>query len=42
VEAALGVARRYADRAVEAARPLGPPGEALGALGHHLLDDLDT
>jgi heptaprenyl diphosphate synthase len=42
VEAALGVARRYADRAVEAAAPLGPAAEALGALGHHLLDDLST
>jgi heptaprenyl diphosphate synthase len=42
VEAALGVARRYADQAVAAAGPLGPPGEAVGALGHHLLDDLST
>jgi heptaprenyl diphosphate synthase len=42
VEAALGVARRFADQSVEAAAPLGPAGEPLGALGHRLLDDLAT
>ena len=40
VEAALGVARRFADQAVDAAAPLGEAGRAIGALGHGLLDEL--
>jgi heptaprenyl diphosphate synthase len=43
VEAALGVARSYADAAASAMAglPGGSASEALGALGHRLLDDLD-
>ena len=40
VDAALGVARRFADQAVAASAPLGAAGAHLGALGHRLLDDL--
>ena len=40
IEAAMAVARRYADDAAGAAACL-PEGSALGALGHRLLDDLN-
>jgi heptaprenyl diphosphate synthase len=40
VEAALAAGRAYADAAAAAVAGL-PHGEALGALGHRLLDDLD-
>jgi heptaprenyl diphosphate synthase len=40
VEATLGAARRWADKAADAAGGLGTSGEAIAALGHRLLDDL--
>jgi heptaprenyl diphosphate synthase len=38
VEATLGAARRWADRAADALGSLGPPGAPLAHLGHRLLD----